>query len=76
VATNSQFQDELTPSGRISHPDSSYLSANDVRVHFGLGDKPEIEAVLVPWHDGSQERFDAIKPDRIVTLRHGAGSRI
>ena len=53
--------------------DSSYLSANDVRVHFGLGDKPDIEAVLVRWPDGSEERFHGIEADRILTLRQGSG---
>jgi enediyne biosynthesis protein E4 len=31
---------------RWVHTDSSYLSASDVRVHFGLGDKPHVQAVL------------------------------
>ena len=58
---------------RRVHTDSSYLSSSDVRVHFGLGEKPEIEAVLVHWPNGSQERFEGIRSDRIVTLRQGAG---
>ncbi len=53
--------------------DSSYLSAHDVRAHFGLGDQADIEAVVVYWADGSQERFAPIKADRIVTLRQGSG---
>jgi hypothetical protein len=32
--------------------------------------------VLVHWHDGTQERFEGIESDRIVTLRHGAGIRV
>ena len=58
---------------RHVHTDSSYLSANDVRVHFGLGDQPKIEAVQVSWPDGSKERFESVKCDRIVTLRQGTG---
>ncbi|PYT84988.1 MAG: hypothetical protein DMG40_00445, partial [Acidobacteria bacterium] len=58
---------------RRVHTDSSYLSANDVRVHFGLGDQPEIEAVQVSWPDGSQERFESVKCDRTATLRQGSG---
>jgi hypothetical protein len=64
------------PLWRRVHTDSSYLSANDVRAHFGLGEKPDIEAVLVHWPDGSRERFEGIKSDRIVTLRHGSGKRV
>ncbi len=58
------------------HSDASYLSANDIRAHFGLGDKPDIEAVLVQWPDGSQERFRDLRADRIVSLRQGSGTRV
>ena len=61
---------------RRVNTDSSYLSASDVRAHFGLGDKAEIEAVLVDWPDGSKERFEGIKSDRIVSLRQGSGKRL
>lgn len=53
--------------------DSSYLSASDMRVHFGLGDRSQIEGVLVRWPDGKKERFRNVKPDCIVTLRQGTG---
>ena len=73
VAVVRRGQDTLW---RRAHSDSSYLSANDVRVHFGLGDKPEIEAVLVHWPDGAKERFAGLKSDRIVKLRQGAGKAL
>ena len=56
--------------------DSSYLSANDTRVHFGLGNQAAIDGVLVRWPDRSVERFASIKADRIVTLRQGSGERV
>ena len=61
------------PLWRRVHTDSSYLSASDVRVHFGLGDQLEIDAVLVHWPDGSKERFEGIASDRIATVRRGSG---
>lgn len=61
---------------RRVNSDSSYLSANDVRAHFGLGDKPEIEAAVVRWPDGLEERFEGIRPDQIVKIRRGSGKRI
>ena len=42
---------------RRVHTDSSYLSASDPRVHFGLGDATGIERVTVYWPDGSQSAF-------------------
>jgi hypothetical protein len=63
----------LPPLWRRVHTDGSYLTANDPRVHFGLGDRPDIETVEVVWPDGAHEIFAPISPDRIVTLRRGAG---
>ncbi len=58
---------------RHVHADGSYLSSNDVRVHFGLGPKPEIQGVVVGWPGGSSERWDRVQTDTIVTLRQGTG---
>jgi hypothetical protein len=58
---------------RRAHTDSSYLSSNDGRVHFGLAEKPEIDAILVHWPNGARERFEGVRGDRIVTLRQGGG---
>jgi enediyne biosynthesis protein E4 len=58
---------------RRVHTDSSYLSANDVRAHFGLGQSPDIEAVVVTWPNGSREVWDKIQVDRVLTLRQCTG---
>ena len=58
---------------RRVHTDSSYLSASDVRVHFGLGERPDLRGVLVHWPDGSKESWGNVQPDRVVTLRQGSG---
>jgi hypothetical protein len=61
---------------RRAHTDSSYLSANDVRVHFGLGADARIESLFVYWPDGSAEAWDKIQADQIVTVRQGTGRSI
>jgi hypothetical protein len=58
---------------RRVHTDSSYLSASDVRVHFGLGPRAEVQGVVVRWPDGSEERWDNVRPDTVVVLRQGSG---
>lgn len=58
---------------RRAHTDGSMLSASDIRVHFGLGKNPQIEAVEVCWPDGAREKWGGIRADRIVTLRRGSG---
>ena len=60
------------PIWRHAHTDGSYLSANDVRVHFGLGSRTESD-VLVEWPDGSSENWSGIHADAIVSLRQGTG---
>jgi hypothetical protein len=55
--------------------DGSYLSASDVRVHFGLGSAADISAIAVQWPDGHRERWTGISADRIVTLKRGTGTR-
>ena len=58
---------------RRAHTDGSYLSANDVRVHFGLGESAKIERLTVLWPDGRGEEWDRVDTDRIVTIRQGTG---
>ena len=53
--------------------DGGYLSASDSRVYFGLGETPAIESVTVQWPNGNTESWSAIKPDKLLTLRQGAG---
>ena len=55
--------------------DGSYLSASDMRLHFGLGDATKIDAVVVQWPDGERERFNEIKSPGLVTLQRRVGSK-
>jgi len=61
---------------RRAHTDSSYLSSNDVRVHFGLGEDAKIEELIVHWPDGQREAWDKIQVDHIVTIHQGTGRSI
>jgi hypothetical protein len=67
------LRDDEKPLWRRVHTDSSYLSASDVRVHFGLAEKRALKGVLVRWPDGSKETWDKVQPDKIVVLRQGSG---
>jgi hypothetical protein len=51
--------------------DGSYLSASDLRVHFGLGSAAAIQAVVVQWPDGQRERWTNVAVDRVVPLKRG-----
>jgi enediyne biosynthesis protein E4 len=64
------------PTGwRRVRTDGSYLSAGDVRAHFGLGSSPDVAAVVVQWPDGQRERWTDVHGDRLVVLRRGTGQR-
>ena len=55
--------------------DGSYLSANDTKLHFGLGEAAKVDAVIVQWPDGEREQFRDIKSPGLVTLQRGAGAK-
>jgi hypothetical protein len=51
---------------------SSYLSANDRRLHFGLG--IETKAALdIRWPSGGNEKISDVAADQLVVIREGAG---
>jgi enediyne biosynthesis protein E4 len=56
--------------------DGSYLSANDMRVHVGLGAQPSVSRVLIEWADGVAEAFTGVPADRISTLERGRGAAV
>ena len=58
---------------RDVQPAASYLSSNDPRVHFGLGEEQGVTDVTVGWPDGTTEAFGAFDAGRTVELRHGSG---
>ena len=55
---------------------SSYISQNDLRVHFGLGSAVKIDAVQVRWPSGLVEHFDNLSIDAIHTLKEGSGMAV
>jgi hypothetical protein len=52
----------------------SYISQNDLRVHFGLGRATRVEGVLVRWPSGLVEQWSGIPADQLSTLTEGTGT--
>jgi hypothetical protein len=52
---------------------SSYLSQNDLRLHFGLGAHAKIDSIEVQWPSGTKETFSSIAADSIYTIKEGTG---
>jgi hypothetical protein len=55
---------------------SSYISNNDMRVHFGLGAASKIEWIEIRWPSGLVEKFTELSVDAIHTLKEGAGRAV
>jgi enediyne biosynthesis protein E4 len=51
---------------------SSFYSANDLRIHFGLGSADKVD-FDIRWPNGATERIANVAADRLVTIREGSG---
>jgi len=51
---------------------SSFLSVNDKRLHFGLGAET-VADVEVRWPNGGKQMFSRIRANHLVVIREGAG---
>jgi enediyne biosynthesis protein E4 len=51
----------------------SYLSQNDLRIHFGLGTHEDANKAQVYWRDGRIDTLTNLAADRLYVIREGAG---
>ena len=51
----------------------SYLSQNDLRIHFGLGPHERMDRVEITWPGGKVERLMNLPADSFYVVREGAG---
>ncbi|MFL6449404.1 MAG: CRTAC1 family protein [Bryobacteraceae bacterium] len=47
----------------------SYLSQNDLRLHFGLGSATKVERIEIAWPSGTRQVLDHQPGDRVITVR-------
>ena len=53
---------------------SSYVSHNDLRTHFGLADSAKVDSIVVRWPSGAEERFSGVDADNDYLLVEGSGA--
>jgi hypothetical protein len=53
---------------------SSYVSQNDFRLHFGLGSAARVDRINVRWPSGTNEQFPGVSADGQVLLVEGSGT--
>jgi enediyne biosynthesis protein E4 len=51
----------------------SYISQNDMRLHFGLEERTKIDLIEVRWPSGAIDKVTNLNANKIVTIREGKG---
>lgn len=51
----------------------SYQSAQDPRLHFGLGNHTRVDAVEIRWPSGMVTKLENVKADQIIAVKEGTG---
>ena len=51
----------------------SYQSAQDPRLHFGLGGRTSVDSVEIAWPSGTLTKLANLKSDQIVSVKEGEG---
>ena len=52
---------------------SSYLTQNDLRAHFGLGQSSRADRLEIQWPGGTTEMVDNPPVNHVITVREGKG---
>jgi hypothetical protein len=52
---------------------TSYMSASDPRIHFGLGKRTKIESLVITWPSGQVDKLTNVPIDKIVAVKEGVG---
>ena len=65
-------------SGRLSQTDEvrsggSYISQNDLRLHFGLGRAGSVDQIEIRWPAGETEKVFGVKANQWITVKEGTG---
>jgi hypothetical protein len=52
---------------------TSYMSASDPRIHFGLGKRAKIESLVITWPSGQVDQLANVPIDEIIAVKEGTG---
>jgi enediyne biosynthesis protein E4 len=67
--------DEAKPHQQIDEVRSggSYISQNDLRVHFGLGKAEKVDLLEIRWPSGQVDTLKDVKPNQLIYVKEGEG---
>src|SRR5262245_3667143 len=52
----------------------SFMSQNDLRIHFGLGEAKRVDQLEIRWPSGQLDRFKDLTPNTFLTIVEGQSS--
>jgi hypothetical protein len=55
------------------HAGGSYLSSSDLRLHYGLGKRTQVDLIEIHWPDGKVETVRGIPANNFLTIEEGKG---
>jgi hypothetical protein len=66
---------EAKPHAQIDEVRSggSYISQNDLRLHFGIGNAQKVELLEIRWPSGAIDTLKDVKANQLVYVKEGAG---
>ena len=67
--------DEAKPHQQIDEVRSggSYISQNDLRVHFGIGKAEKVDVLEIHWPSGQVDTLKDIKTNQLIFVKEGTG---
>ncbi len=67
--------DEPKPHQQIDEVRSggSYISQNDLRIHFGLGKAEKVDLLEIRWPSGQVDTLKDVKPNQLIFVKEGEG---
>jgi hypothetical protein len=51
----------------------SYISQNDLRIHFGIGKAAKVDLVEIRWPNGQLESLKDVKANQLIVVKEGSG---
>jgi hypothetical protein len=54
----------------------SYLSSNDLRLHFGIAEAKQVDSIEVRWPSGLRERFPPQAANQQIVFEEGRGTAV
>jgi enediyne biosynthesis protein E4 len=55
------------------HSGGTYISQNDLRLHFGLGEKTKIDSIEIRWPSGVVDKVTGASVNKILTIKERQG---